>query len=70
MTGLHRTTGRSLRLVRTGLEVAVVALGLLLGGVAGLGTVLYALAIGPLAQLVLPWVTVELRDGARAPAGR
>jgi uncharacterized membrane protein YczE len=67
MTGLHRTTGRSLRLVRTGLEVAVVALGLLLGGVAGLGTLLYALAIGPLAQLVLPWVTVELRDGAGAP---
>jgi uncharacterized membrane protein YczE len=62
MTGLHRRTGRSLRLVRTGLEVAVVGLGLLLGGVAGIGTVLYAVAIGPLAQLVLPWVTVELRD--------
>ena len=60
MTGLHRRTGRSLRLVRTGLEVAVVVLGLLLGGVAGLGTVLYALAIGPLAQLMLPWVTVDL----------
>ena len=39
MTGLHRRTGRSLRLVRTGLEVTVVLLGLLLGGVAGLGTV-------------------------------
>ena len=69
MTGLHRRTGRSLRLVRTGLEVAVVVLGLLLGGVAGLGTVLYALAIGPLAQLMLPWVTVDLRDGA-GPAAR
>ena len=54
MTGLSRRTGRSLRLVRTLLEVTVVALGLLLGGVAGFGTVLYALAIGPLTQLMLP----------------
>jgi uncharacterized membrane protein YczE len=60
MTGLHRRTGRSLRVVRTGLELTVVVLGLLLGGVAGLGTVLYALAIGPLAQLMLPWCTVRL----------
>lgn len=60
MTGLHRRTGRSLRLVRTALEVAVVLLGLLLGGVAGLGTVLYALAIGPLTQAMLPLCTVEV----------
>ncbi|QIX26139.1 hypothetical protein ncot_05625 [Nocardioides sp. JQ2195] len=60
MTGLARRTGLSLRLVRTGLEVAVVVLGLLLGGALGAGTVLYALAIGPLAQLMLPWCTVEL----------
>ncbi len=60
MTGLNRRTGLSLRLVRTGLEVFVVVLGLLLGGVAGLGTVLYALAIGPLTQLMLPWWTVEI----------
>jgi uncharacterized membrane protein YczE len=60
MTGLHRRTGLSLRLVRTGLEVTVVALGLLLGGVLGAGTVLYALAIGPLTQLMLPLVTVDL----------
>jgi uncharacterized membrane protein YczE len=59
MTGLHRRTGLSLRLVRTGLEVAVVLVGLLLGGVAGLGTLLYALAIGPLTQLWLPRWTVE-----------
>ncbi len=60
MTGLNRRTGLSLRLVRTGLEVLVVVLGLLLGGVAGFGTVLYALAIGPLTQLMLPWWTVEI----------
>ncbi|WP_067441254.1 membrane protein YczE [Nocardioides jensenii] len=62
MTGLARRTGLSLRLVRTGLEVTVVVLGLLLGGALGLGTVLYALAIGPLAQAMLPWCTVELPD--------
>lgn len=53
MTGLHRVTGRSVRLVRTGIEVAVLATGLLLGGTAGVGTVVYALAIGPLSQLFL-----------------
>jgi uncharacterized membrane protein YczE len=60
MTGLARRTGLSLRLVRTGLEVAVVVIGLLLGGKLGIGTVAYALAIGPLTQLMLPWFTVEL----------
>lgn len=53
MTGLHRVTGRSIRLVRTAIEVAVVATGFVLGGTVGVGTVAYALAIGPLAQLFL-----------------
>lgn len=66
MTGLARRTGWSLRLVRTGLEVTVVVLGVALGGVLGLGTVLYALAIGPLAQLMLPWCIVDL-DPPRRP---
>lgn len=60
MTGLARRTGLSLRLVRTALEVAVVVIGLLLGGRLGAGTVVYALAIGPLTQLMLPWFTVEV----------
>lgn len=60
MTGLVRRTGLSLRLVRTGLEVTVVLLGLLLGGVLGVGTVLYALGIGPLTQLMLPALTVDV----------
>lgn len=59
MTGLSRRTGLSLRLVRTGLEVTVVVIGLLLGGAIGLGTVLYALAIGPLTQRWLPAWIVE-----------
>lgn len=53
MTGLHRRTGRSIRLVRTAIELAVVATGFALGGTVGIGTVLYAVAIGPLAQLFL-----------------
>lgn len=62
MTGLHRRTGVSIRAVRTGLEITVVALGFLLGGTVGFGTVLYALAIGPLAQAFLPWAIVELPE--------
>ena len=57
MTGLARRTGGSLRLIRTALEVGVVVIGLLLGGALGIGTVVYALAIGPLAQHMLPaWI--------------
>ncbi|RII19384.1 hypothetical protein DSC45_07860 [Streptomyces sp. YIM 130001] len=53
MTGLHQATGRSIRLMRTGVEVTVVVVGFLLGGTLGIGTVAYALTIGPLAQLFL-----------------
>jgi len=57
MTGLHRTTGLSLRLVRTGLEVTVTLVGLLLGGGLGVGTVVFALTIGPMTQRWLPfWI--------------
>ncbi|MGW6914781.1 membrane protein YczE [Kitasatospora sp. NPDC054939] len=66
MTGLHRRTGRSLRLIRTGIELAVLGAGVLLGGTAGLGTVAYALTIGPLAQLFLRWCTVP--EGPGNPA--
>lgn len=62
MTGLARRTGHSIRLVRTGLEVTVLAIGWLLGGLVGIGTVLYALAIGPLVQLFLPYCVVELPE--------
>ncbi|WP_411083610.1 YczE/YyaS/YitT family protein [Streptomyces sp. cmx-18-6] len=64
MTGLNRVTGRSIRLVRTAIEVAVVVTGFLLGGSLGAGTVLYALAIGPLAQLFL-----RMFELPKAPAG-
>jgi uncharacterized membrane protein YczE len=64
MTGLARVSGRSLRLVRTLLEVTVVLAGFALGGVVGVGTVLYALAIGPVTQALLPgWVVQLPRPG-------
>jgi uncharacterized membrane protein YczE len=43
--------------IRTGIELTVLATGWLLGGTAGVGTVVYALAIGPLTQAFLPYVT-------------
>lgn len=63
MTGLHRLTGRSVRLVRTAIEVVVVATGFALGGSVGIGTVAYALAIGPLAQLFLHVFDIPGEDG-------
>ena len=53
MLGLHRRTGVSVRLVRTLLEVSVVAAGVLLGGTAGIGTLAFALLIGPAVQAAL-----------------
>jgi uncharacterized membrane protein YczE len=68
LTGLARRTGRSLRLVRTLMELTVFGVGLLLGGVAGLGTVLYAVSIGPLSQALLPafLVSTARPDGSSA----
>ena len=68
MTGLVRRTGRSVRVVRTSIEVVVVATGWLLGGTLGAATVLYALAIGPLVQPLLPVFTVAA--GAEEPSSR
>ncbi|MFE5922498.1 membrane protein YczE [Streptomyces sp. NPDC002285] len=53
MTGLHQRTGRSIRLMRTAVEIVVVVTGFALGGTVGVGTLLYAVSIGPLAQLFL-----------------
>jgi len=53
MTGLAKR-GHSIRVVRTSLEVSVVVIGWLLGGTVGVGTVLYAVSIGPLAHVFVP----------------
>ncbi|AJZ83551.1 MULTISPECIES: membrane protein YczE [Streptomyces] len=67
MTGLHRRTGWSLRLVRTGIELAVLATGFALGGSVGLGTVLFALTIGPLSQFFLRVFAIPAPAGTPAP---
>ncbi len=66
MTGLVRRTGRSVRLVRTSIEVVVLATGWLLGGTVGAGTVVYALSIGPLVHLLLP--KLQVREPIRVAA--
>jgi len=53
MTGLA-ARGHSVRMVRTTIELTVLVLGWLLGGTVGIGTVLYALSIGPLAHFFIP----------------
>jgi uncharacterized membrane protein YczE len=62
MTGFCRRTGRSVRLVRTVIEVTVLLVGLTMGGTFGIGTVAYALAIGPLVQFFLPLFTVPVPE--------
>jgi uncharacterized membrane protein YczE len=66
MTGLVRRTGGSVRVVRTSIEVVVVAAGWLLGGTLGVATVVYAVAVGPLVHLLLPRLTVAAPAGQRA----
>jgi uncharacterized membrane protein YczE len=63
MTGLA-DRGLSVRVVRTGIEVGVLAVGAVLGGTVGVGTVLYAAAIGPLVHVLLPWFTVPAPSAA------
>lgn len=62
MTGWIDRFGGSLRAVRTALEVTVLVLGWLLGGTVGIGTVLYAVGIGPLVQRFLPPLTVPRQE--------
>jgi uncharacterized membrane protein YczE len=64
MTGLAGR-GHSIRVVRTGLELTVLVTGWLLGGTVGVGTVAYAISIGPLAHLFIPLFS----HGRRPPAG-
>ena len=70
MVGLARH-GWSIRLARTSIEVAVLLVGYVLGGTVGPGTVLYALAIGPLVHLTLPAFSLDrptqLREAKATP---
>ncbi|MGP9501279.1 membrane protein YczE [Specibacter sp. AOP5-B1-6] len=60
MTGLVRVTGRPVWLIRTAIELSVVVVGFFLGGVVGAGTAAFALCVGPLTQLTLRWLHVDL----------
>jgi uncharacterized membrane protein YczE len=68
MTGIVRRTGWPVKWVRTAIEVAVVAVGWLLGGSVGVGTVLYAISIGPLVHRFLPMFEIR-NPGASASSG-
>lgn len=68
MTGLARRSGWSIRRVRTGIEVTVLAAGAVLGGIVGLGTVLFALGVGPLTQFFLRYTIVRLPTQPAADA--
>jgi uncharacterized membrane protein YczE len=69
MTGVA-ARGHSVRSVRTALEVTVLVLGWALGGTVGVGTVVLALAIGPLVQASLEWLGLPAPTPAGEPAGR
>jgi uncharacterized membrane protein YczE len=58
MTGIHRRWGFRIWIVRTAIEVSVLAVGWLLGGDVGVGTLAFALLIGPLVQVTLPLLRV------------
>ena len=65
MTGVHHRFGWSIRRARTAIELSVLVVGFALGGTVGLGTVVFALGIGPLVQVALGIFDREGRIGRR-----
>ena len=59
MLAIKRTTGVSIRVARGLIEVTVVTIGWLLGGPAGIGTLVFALLVGPSVQLGFKLLKVE-----------
>ncbi|WP_392352809.1 hypothetical protein V8F63_08135 [Brevundimonas sp. LF-1] len=55
MVGLNQRLGWSIRVSRMLIELSVLAGGWLLGGSVGVGTIVFAVGIGPLIQIFLPW---------------
>jgi len=70
MTGLARRSGWSIRRVRTLIELTVLAAGVALGGTVGVGTVVFALGVGPVTQFFLPYLVVRLDAPIAAAAPR
>ncbi|HLU07641.1 MAG TPA: hypothetical protein VKZ91_13870 [Woeseiaceae bacterium] len=63
MTGIARR-GPSIRLTRTVLEITVLAIGWMLGGTFGIGTVAFAILVGPIVQFFLPRLHMDLAEAA------
>lgn len=68
MTGLHARTGRPIWAVRTAIEVTVLIIGWFLGGNVGVGTLAFALLVGPLCSLTLPFFAIRMPEPAPADA--
>ena len=66
MTGIHRRTGWPIWVVRTSIEVTVLVIGWLLGGNVGIGTLAFALLIGPMVNVTMPLLRVP--EATRVPA--
>ncbi len=69
MTGIHERTGWPIWVGRTGVELAVLAAGWVLGGNVGVGTVLFALLVGPLCNITIPWFRIPLPGDVQESAG-
>lgn len=70
MTGLS-ARGHSIRVVRTSTELTVLAVGWILGGSVGVATVVYALGIGPIAHIAIPWLAIaKPAETAAEPTAR
>jgi uncharacterized membrane protein YczE len=67
MTGMA-ARGHSIRVVRTAIELSVLTIGWTLGGTVGVGTIVYALSIGPLAHFFIPLLAVSGRPGPGGPS--
>lgn len=68
MTGIAGRTGWPIKMVRTAIELSVLAAGWLMGGTVGVGTVLYAITIGWVVHYALPFFTLDRKDTRQNPA--
>lgn len=68
MTGLHKRTGWKIWIGRTGIEVVVLGIGWALGGNVGIGTVLFAVLIGPLCHVTIPLFAIKRPAAEAAPS--
>lgn len=70
MTGIHHRWGWKIWIVRTGIEATVLVIGWILGGNVGIGTLAFALLIGPMVHRTIPWLMVPAAiEPQPAPAG-